>query len=313
MIFFHGTSEENIKNIKKNGILAATSDPWILEVTGGNVCCLSKEPASGEGGNAAYFAGRTKNQKQNGYLVAIRIHREKIMTEKLLCIFDNKELDDYVRYHFFVRQEFKEVGYNLYADIKKYVTKDHDLAKIEQYVESEDVSSFENKFSFHVTEQRNYYKNISPKQNKIYTVLETKISDELYSFIQLLGWQKFYLFLELHFKNTPKEEWQKLVNKNIGRDQIFWEKFYQKFPLKITPRDSYFQNWFSSEWLAERSLDDISDNCQILTKSIESEYILGIIQITTPSGVIAKFKSCKTKQGFSRIVWKEVNKILEKK
>lgn len=313
MIFFHGTVEEYIKDIKKTGIKAATTDPWILEITGENVCCLSKEPASGEGGNAAYFAGRTKNQKQNGFLIAVRIHRNEIMQQKLIAIVDNKQLDDYVRYHFFTRQEFREIGFSLYMALDEYRKRDHSLRRISDFIKEHSVDDFAQKFSFVVKEKRQYYCDILPEQHKRYQIGEVSISDELYAFIQSLGWKTFFEFLELHFAQFTEEQWCEFVQNTPYQDDVFWKNFYERFPLQIhDDRYSYFGNWFSPQWLKDRFLQSIEENCQIWVKSMEAQYILTTIHITTPSGVVSKFKSCKTRQGFSRMVWKEVNKVLEK-
>ncbi|BBM85649.1 hypothetical protein [Candidatus Uabimicrobium amorphum] len=313
MIFFHGTVEEHIKNIKKTGVKAATTDPWILEITKENVCCLSKEPASGEGGNAAYFAGRTKNQKQNGYLVAMRIHRSEIMQQKLIAIVDNKQLDDYVRYHFFPRQEFREVGFSLYTTLDEYRKRDHSFRRVDTFIQEKSVNDFAQKFSFAVKEKRQYYCDILPEQHKCYQLEEVSISDELHGLILAIGWKTFFDFLQLHFAHFTQQKWDEFTQNAPYQDDAFWKMFYERYPLQISDdRYSYFANWFSPQWLQDRFLQDIEENCQIWVKSMEPQYILTTIHITTPSGVVSKFKSCKTRQGFSRMVWKEVNKVLEK-
>ncbi|WP_372366633.1 hypothetical protein [Candidatus Uabimicrobium sp. HlEnr_7] len=312
MIFFHGTIEEHVKNIKKSGIKAVTTDPWILEITQEQVCCLSKEPASGEGGNAAYFAGRTKNQQQNGHLVAVRIHRNEIMSKKLIAIVDNKQLDDYVRHHFFIRQEFREIGFLLYKKLNLYRVRDGRFKRITPT--KHNVDNFEQKFSFSAKESRSYYCDILPSNHSKYDIEGISVSDEMYTFICSLGWEAFFDFLQLHFANIDESKWNDFVKDAPYKDDLFWKKFYRNYPLKIEDsRYNYFTNWFSPDWLQQRFLNDIEENCQIWVKSIESSYILTTIHITTPSGVVAKFRSCKTRQGFSRMIWKEVNKILEKK
>ena len=205
MIFFHGTIADNIKNIKKYGLLDATTDQWILEVTGKNVCCLSKEPSSGEGGNAAYFAGRTKNCKKDGYLVVVRFHREILEKEKLITIFDNKILDDYALFHFFIRDEFRRIGYMLYEALAAYQTSDPNFSQWQNTITCREAKE-EDAVIFETQEKKKYYRQLYEEGKRhVYCISGIDASDEFMDFIKKIGGGKqFYEFLSRHFKEIKQ-------------------------------------------------------------------------------------------------------------
>lgn len=308
MIFFHGTREHNIKNIKEYGIKTRTSDQWIYEITGENVCCLSKEPVSGEGGNPAFFAGKTKAIQKNGYMIAVRFPRETLIKEKLIATVDNKVLDDYVLYHYFIREEFRDKGYELFLKMKNHRETDRSFKKLDTFL----MGKQEN-IEVNTRDRCKYFKEIAPEENS-YNLLGIDISSALFQTFEKIGlWKNMYEFLALHFSKIEEDKYRNFQQNHLYLDnQKYWEKFYTHFPLQIEDnRQQYMQNWFSSRWLKDRLGKDITDNCQIWTKDIEAKYILAIMQISTPSGVVSEFRSCKTKLGFSRMIWKKVNKILE--
>ena len=313
MIFFHGTGEKHLKDIKKHGLLPLTTDQWILEVTGENICCLAKEPVAGEGGNAAFFAGRTKSRTENGYLVVIRIHRRLLLAQKLLAIIDNKTLDDYVQHHFFMREEFRLIGDKLFLALENY--RQH--ASFDELTDkmSRRPANNHDRLIFAPTDQRDYYKKLQdPRRSRyVYQLLGLEFSDDFWQFIQTIGsWENFYQFLAFHFDSIAATTYRNFlagVDSDLSR---FWQNFYTTFPPRTDAfRQRCFQNWFSCDWLRQRFLTDISENCQIWTRAIEPEHILGCFQVTTPTGVLPEFRSQRTKSGFSRAIWKKVNRILE--
>ncbi|BBM83448.1 hypothetical protein UABAM_01800 [Candidatus Uabimicrobium amorphum] len=307
MILFHGTLEENIKNIKKNGLLSHTLDQWIVEVTNKKVCCVSNQPTSGEGGNASFFAyGNAQVKNQNGYLVVIEME-QRDFAQKLITIFDNKILDDYVRYHFFVREEFRAIGYDLFQAMKEHSRKDHLLRRLDSYFAEMDTSEVS-----YNQDQKHYYRKLYKGNRKNYRICDIIISDEFFDFIQLIGkWKPFYRFLELHFSNINEETYRSFVEKNNHVDnKTYWTNFYTFFPVEATQaKENYFKNWFSPQWLEARQQREVSDNCQILLSDIEASFLKGFIHITTPSGFAGKFRSCRSKSGFAKEVWKEVHRL----
>ena len=307
MILFHGTLEENIKNIKKNGLRSHTLDQWIVEVTNKKVCCVSNQPTSGEGGNASFFAyGNAQVKNQNGYLVVIEIEPGDF-AQKLITIFDNKILDDYVRYHFFIREEFRAIGYDLFRAIEEYSCKDHLLRRLDNYFSEVDDAQIS-----YDQDQKQYYRKLYKDERKNYSVLEIVMSDEFYDFIQIIGkWKPFYRFLQLHFENISEDAYRSFVTANHHVDnKRYWENFYTSFPVKAAQaKENYFENWFSPQWLGARQQREVSDNCQILLSDIETNCIKGFIHITNPSGFAGKFRSCRSKSGFAKEVWKEVHRL----
>lgn len=312
MILFHGTTEENVKSIRKNGLFAATKDQWLLEVTEDqNICCLSQRPVSGEGGNPLFFA---RSKKQNGYIVVIKIHFTTLVSEKLLAIYDNKTLDDYTQKHFFVRQEFREKGYALFQALRDYSQRD----KIEDIIVKRPVTD-EDAIIHTPDDQRSYYKEFREEEKRyVVEVLDLEISDEFYDFVRHIGtWSTFYEFLNLHFQKLAPEQWQKFIDDNhYLKHRQFWDRFYQTYPLEINdPRQEHWVNWFSPQWLMSRETKDLENkihkNSQILVSSIEPEYILDIIHITTPAGLLPEFRY-KAKSGTTQAIWKKVDAILGK-
>ncbi|WP_372366203.1 hypothetical protein [Candidatus Uabimicrobium sp. HlEnr_7] len=308
MILFHGTLEQNIKSIKKNGLFTQTLDQWIIEVTNAKVCCVSNQPTSGEGGNASFFAyGNAQTKNQNGYLVVVDLDQE-VFKQKLVTVFDNKILDDYVRYHFFIREEFRAIGYKLYKAINNYRSKDNSLKRLDNYL-----SSARGKILYE-EDQKKYYRKLYSEDRKNFQILDITISDEFYDFIQAIGkWQPFYRFLELHFGTLEENLYNNFQAKNAHlKNKVFWEKYYTHFPIKtVEAKEKYFEHWFSSQWLSLRQQQQLTENCQILVKDIEPLYIKGFIHITTPSGFAGKFRSCRSKSGFAKEVWKQVHRLKE--
>ena len=300
MIFFHGTGEKHLKDIKKHGLLPFTTDQWILELTGENICCLSKEPVAGEGGNAAFFAGRTKSCTENGYLVVVYIHRQSLLEKKLIAIIDNKILDDYVQHHFFMREEFRQIGSELFIALEKYRQQENfdDLAD----KMTRRVANNGDWLIFTPADQRGYYKDLhAPQQSRyVYQLLGVEFTDDFWQFVQTMGkWDNFYQFLSFHFANISGATYRNF-SASAGPDlSRFWKSFYQTFaPMVGEDRYRSFQNWFSSDWLDQRCLSNISENCQIWTRAIEPQYILGNIHVTTPTGVLPEFRSQRTRSGF---------------
>lgn len=309
MILFHGTIEGNIKKIKKDGLLDATQDQWLLEVIKNKVCCVSNHPTSGEGGNAAYFAyGHPKIKNQDGYLVVIDIPKS-VFQDKLLAIFDNKILDDYVRFHFFVREEFRHIGRKLLLAMTEYRQQDRYFNKLDEKMTKRQGKE-NDRALFNPQDQRHYYKKIrDSEQRMMYRLLGLEFSDEFFEFINYIGrWRPFYQFLQLHFAAVQHEQmqnWQALDHAQ------YWQNFYRSFPLKIEqPKQQHWQNWFSPQWLSQKRTTELTENCQILMESIDKEYIKGAIKITTPSGFATPFRSCRAKGGFAKLIWKEVHKII---
>ena len=82
MILFHGTIESNLKSIKKHGILDATQDQWITEVTRSKVCCVGSQPTAGAGGQPCLLCLRqsqseSRERLSRGAQVANRISSRK--------------------------------------------------------------------------------------------------------------------------------------------------------------------------------------------------------------------------------------------
>lgn len=313
MILFHGTIEENLKSIKKQGILDATKDQWLTEITKQQVCCLGSQPTAGEGGNPAYFAyGNQKAKNQNGYLTVIDVPLE-FLEKKVLIILDNKILDDYVRYHFFQREEFSQVGYALWEKIQAYkATKDRYLRSLEKYLEVRPANK-EDKIIHAPRDQRIYYKKVFDKRDrKMYSLLDIEFSDELYTLIEKIGkWEPFYEFLRHHFETITPKAYKAFQKEHRGNAlNKYWKKFYTLFPLKPSEEKyTYLENWFSPLWLSSRTMREVSKNCQILSHKVPPKYIKGFIQITTPSGFAKRFKSFRSSSRFLSEVWKEALKI----
>lgn len=330
MILFHGTVEEYIKDIKKNGLQAITTDQWLLEVTGKKIACFSKRPVSGEGGNPLFFARR---KGQNGYIVVIDIPHQVLVKEKLVAIFDNKILDDYVQMHFFVRHEFREIGYSLFLALQKHQKSDSRFAKLAGQVNRRPAIETDLLIqSPH--DQRAYYKEIRKQQDRFMaSLLGLEITDELWDFIQYLGgWETLWQFLCKHFEKVPQDTWKGFQEKtaHLGHKE-FWQTFYQNFTLNIDePRYKHWANWFSHRWLSERcisdniedendkqsqlwlmghKLSDMGKNTQILASAMEPKYVLGTIQITTPSKLLPEFVYQNTKSGIVQAVWDRVEKM----
>ncbi len=311
MILFHGTLEENLKNIKKHGILDYTSDQWLMEITGRKFCCVSPQPTSGEGGNASYFAyGFVKTKNQAGYLVVLDVPRE-ILKSKIIAILDNKTLDDYVKFHFFPRQEFQEIGYTLFQKLIEHQQKDRYFQKLpfsceQKIVEPKDIP--------YQKDQRAYYKKIRD-QRFMASLLGLQITDELWDLIQLFGsWEAFFEFLKMHFGQISTLDYEAFQAKAWQNVAQFWTEFYQRFPLPITQeRQQHIQDWFSPKWLRSRQLTEPTENCQILCQSIEPSSVVGFIKITTPSGFAERFRNFRSKSAFSTEVWKEVHQLIKQK
>lgn len=313
MILFHGTIEENLKSIKKQGILDATQDQWITEVTRRKVCCVGSQPTAGEGGNPAYFAyGNPKIKSQNGYLVVVDVPSE-FLQEKVFAIYDNKVLDDYVRYHFFPREEFADIGYSLWLKFKEYRdTKDRYLESVDGCLKTRAVKD-EDAIVKSPRDQRTYYTEVFDEQErKIYSLWDIEFSDEVHGFIQQIGkWHLFYEFLRHHFEGIPPDRYSQFRQDSRYRPlPEYWLEFYRLFPVEPSEaKYEYLQDWFSPEWLSSRKLDKVGKNCQILSHRIPAEYIKGFIHITTPSGFAKRFKSFRGNSSFLSEVWKEALKI----
>ena len=305
MILFHGTLEDKIKKIKKSGLLSLTNDQWIQEIVKQNVCCVSSQPTSGEGGNASFFAyGSSSVKNQNGYLVVFDLP-QNVFEEKLITIFDNKVLDDYTRHHFFVREEFRCIGYQLYQALYDYKKTDYNFKDIRKHF-----SSIQAEVSY-TKDQSQYYKNLYKGEKKYFEILKITLTQEFYDFIQHIGnWESFYHFLELHFLSIDLETWLNFQEKTSQKNDIFWKTFYQHFPLNISQvKHKNLENWFSPQWLEKRQENNIGHNSQILMQQIEPDYIKGFIKITTPSGFAERFRSCRSGAGFSKEVWREVHRM----
>ena len=304
MIFFHGTLEENLKKIKKHGLLNLTSDQWIYEVVQQNVCCISSQPTSGEGGNASFFAyGSTKVKNQNGYLVVVELPKD-IFEQKRITIFDNKVLDDYVRYHFFIREEFRNIGYALYQTLTDYQKSDSLFKRL-----SDHLISTHSEITYDQDQSR-YYKSLYKGEKKYFSLLGVVFTQEFYDFIQHVGnWESIYQFLKFHFSKVDNEQWSNLQESSPD-NASFWKNFYQNFPVATEEvKHKYIKKWFSPDWLKTRQEKKITHNSQILTQQIEHNYIKGFIKITTPSGFAERFRSCRSGAGFAKEVWREVNKL----
>ena len=297
MIFFHGTSENFLKDIKKNGLRSVTDDQWLTEITGEKFCCIASKPNAGEGGSPSYFAVQGARERNcDGYLVVMDVEENN----DFLAILDNKVLDDYVRFHFFVREEFRKVGYEMYKVWKK---KSYPNLKKRRARENDSII-------FDARDQRGYYKDLRKEDNRfMYDVLGIEVSDEFVDFIEHVGLGKpFYHFLQIHFTNVDENEYREF-NTQYEEDHCeFWRSFYAKFPLKITEKKwQYVNEWFSPKWLQERKLDKANRNSQVLIKSVTPDCIVGFIHIASPSGFIKKFRPSKAKGGsFSQMVWREV-------
>lgn len=309
MILFHGTLEDNIKNISKNGILEYTKDQWLTEITQRNICCFSNQPTSGEGGNAAYFAyGFVKTKQQNGYLVVLDVPRAELQS-KIVAIFDNKTLDDYVRFHFFVREEFRHIGYSMWEKMTEYRRKDRHFQKFGDVPQRR--AAQDNELQKYTSDQRAYYKKLRDERY-VYDFCGLVITDEIWDLLQFLGsWETVYDFLTLHFANwsTPYEQFHTNGSQNHAQ---FWRSFYTQHPLQIKEeRLQHYRSWFAPTWLEQRQLKEPSENCQILCQKIEPQHIVGFIHITTPSGFAARFRNFRSKSSFVTEVWKEVHRLLD--
>ncbi|WP_372369046.1 hypothetical protein [Candidatus Uabimicrobium sp. HlEnr_7] len=307
MILFHGTTEDNIKNIKRNGLLASTQDQWIMEVTKENVCCLSNEPTSGEGGSPIYFAGRhSRSNNQNGYLVVISLPVETFI-EKRIAIFDNKIIDDYAQYHFFLREEFRQKGFELYKTLTKINAKNLDsipIQKIEQrlIVPSQD--------------QRTYYKKLPYSERELsYKIENIILSEHLYQFIKFIGgWNCFYDFLHFHFSTFSDDTYKKIKQRSPRHNADFWQQFYQRY----SQGHPHFQEWFSPLWLKNKMQESACKNSQILTSSIEKKYIVGFIHVTNAAGVVSRFRPVKkhhkrqARYTLGKRIWREVYRMIRK-
>ena len=315
MILFHGTIESNLKSIKKNGILDATQDQWITEVTRIKVCCVGSQPTAGEGGNPSYFAyGNPKAKVENGYLVVIKVPLE-FLQEKVIAVFNNRNLDDYVRYHFFPREEFAKVGFPLWQKLRSYKeTEDRYLRSLEQHFDTRPATDTD-RIIKSPKDQRLYYTKVFDKnQRNMYSLLGVEFSDELYSVIQKIGkWEPFYEFLHHHFEKMTPENYSSFHEKHRYRPlPEYWEAFYQHFPIEpAEDKYIYLQDWFAPKWLSSRKITEITKNSQILCRSIPPEYIKGFLHITTPSGFARRFKSFRSSSRFLGEVWKEALKIVE--
>jgi len=308
MILFHGTLEENLKSIKKNGLLAATKDQWLIEAIQKQACCTAKNPVSGEGGNPSYFAyGNIKSKNQDGYLVVMDVPKEELAS-KIIAIFDNKTLDDYVRLHFFIRHEFRLMGKELFLRMTKHKEKDYYWKKLPGEIRKRPAKE-QDALLFSPQEQHQYYKKLK-EERYVYTFLGIEISDEMYDFFQFLGqWPILYEFLGLHYKGDS-EKYKEFESNAPSNNAEYWKKFYHSFPIFLSdPKKQNFQNWFSPQWLLSKKLEDFNENCQILSSSLSPEYLVGFIKITTPSGFVQPFRSCRSKSGFSKEIWKQVHEI----
>lgn len=309
MILFHGTLEDNIKNMRKNGILEYTKDQWLTEVTHCNICCLGNQPTSGEGGNAAFFAyGFVKSKQQDGYLVVLDVP-QAILQKKIVTIFDNKNLDDYVKFHFFVREEFRHVGYSLWQKMTEYKRKDRHFQKFGEIPRRKNAKDKE--IEQYTSDQRTYYKKLRDERY-VYDICGLTITDEVWDLTQFLGsWETVYNFLTLHF-TAWGDSYTEFAETGPQSHAQFWQQFYAKHPLEITDaRQQHYQNWFSPAWLEQRQIKEPSENCQILCQKIEPQYIAGFIKITTPSGFAERFRNFRSKSAFVNEVWKEVHRLLD--
>ncbi|WP_372370193.1 hypothetical protein [Candidatus Uabimicrobium sp. HlEnr_7] len=303
MIFFHGTSEIFLKDIKKNGLCSVTDDQWLTEITGENFCCIASKPNAGEGGSPSYFAVRgARDRNCDGYLVIIDIEENN---SDVLTILDNKILDDYVRFHFFVREEFRLLGYELFKVWKK---------KSEPHLKKRKAKQTD-RCIFSPCDQRGYYKDLRKDENRyVYNILGVEVSDEFLSFMQHVGiGEPFYQFLQLHFASIDESVYHNYCNTNTDL-KSFWQNFYTRFPLQISQKKwQYINEWFSPSWLEKRSLKKATRNSQVLIKSVAPENIAGFMHISSPSGFIKKFRPGKSKGGsFSQMVWREVFQMIGK-
>lgn len=305
MILFHGTIEKNIKNIKKHGLLNTTNDQWITEITQENVCCISNEPTSGEGGSPIHFAGRhMRSINQNGYLVVCSLLQEEY-EDKLIVIFDNKELDDYARYHFFLREEFREIGFELYQMLKKV---DHfdDLKPI----------LISNSLEHSSKDQKVYYKDLGQANVSQHEINGIVISSDVIEFVKNIGsWKQLYEFLSFHFKDIDSATYYNFVNKAPYSNLKYWKLFYEYFPPQNQKKQ--WHKWFSSDWLESRKLLTPTKNCQILMKSIEAKYISGFVHVTNSSGIVSHLCPIKrqykrqARMTLSKRIWRQVYRMLK--
>lgn len=316
MILFHGTMEEHIKSIKKSGLQNRTHDQWLVELVGQNVLCLSNEPTSGEGGSPIYFAGRqAKAKNANGYLVVVSIP-QKVLRAKLICVLDNKILDDYVRYHFFVREEYRQVGYPLFLALQNWKANPVHVSFDEQKLISSPVSIEVE--SLASKDQRTYYRDLGIKP-QTYTILGIPVSDLFIQFIKHIGsLERFYHFLELHYAYIAAGLFEKFQIRCAPLDHaMYWKEFYAQFLQPIFDlRDAHIREWFSSHWLFARKSSEIYRNCQILLSSVEPEFIVGFIHVTNGSSIVPAFRPRKPgdapKYTMAKRIWREVNRMLEK-
>ena len=220
----------------------------------------------------------------------------EFLQEKVIAIFDNRDLDDYVRYHFFPREEFAEVGFDIWQKLRDYkYSQDRYLHCIEDHL-SERPAAEHDRIIQSPKDQRAYYTKIfDADQRKMYSLFGVEFSDELYSLIQMLGkWEAFYEFLRHHFEKITNNNYQVFCQKYGYRPlPEYWQQFYQYFPIEPAENKYlYLQHWFAPQWLNSRKISEITQNSQILCHRIPHEYIKGFIHITTPSGF------AKTLQGF---------------
>lgn len=317
MILFHGTIEEYIKNIKKDGLQSRTSDQWLVEIAHKNVLCLSSEPTSGEGGSPIYFAGRHKRAKtSNGYLVVISIPQKNLL-EKLICVFDNKVLDNYVRYHFFVREEYRNVGYPLFVALRDWKQSHPSISLDEANLISGPTDVEEQELIS--SDQHTYPLDLGIKP-QIHNILGITVSSFFVNFIKQVGLlEHFYHFSELHYAHIQPEKFQKFHSWATRLDNItYWQEFYRQFPQPIAhSRDMNIQEWFSSQWLAHRKSPQIHRDCQLLLGSIDPQYIVGFLQVTNGSNILPIFRPRKPedapKYTMAQRIWRQVNRMLDKK
>ena len=308
MILFHGTTEDNIKNIKKNGLLASTQDQWIMEITKKNVCCLSNEPTSGEGGSPIYFAGRhSRSNNQNGYLVVISLPVE-VYDQKLLAVFNNKTIDDYAQYHFFLREEFRHKGLELYKIFKKIKAEN-------PYFEDLPIKKKGKNLVIPSQDQRTYYTEL-PYWNidSSYQIEHVVFSEHLQHFIRCMGgWNFFYDFLHFHFADVDDASFRKFNRSAPSCNAAYWKRFYDRYPKQ----HPHFSHWFSPKWLEQKQQQAQSHNSQILIESIETEYIVGFIHVTNAAGVVARFRPIKkhhkrqARYTLGKRIWRQVYRMLK--
>lgn len=308
MILFHGTTEDSIKNIKRGGLLASTQDQWIMEVTDKNVCCVASEPTSGEGGSPIYFAGRhSRSNNQNGYLVVVSLPIE-IYHEKLIAIFDNKTIDDYAQYHFFLREEFRQKGFELYKILHKIKAKNSSLDGIP-------IQKKTQQLTITSQDQSTYYKQLSYRNTPIsYEMENLCFTEHLYQLVKFMGgWKFFYDFLHLHFANVDDISFRKFNQRPPKCNALFWQRFYQRYPHEHT----HLAHWFSPQWLKNKMQQTAQHNSQILMSSIEPQYIVGFIHVTNAAGVVSRFRPVKkhhkrqARYTLGKRIWREVYRMLK--